>query len=121
MKRITMTLAVIVTVMTTALASGNGSKKERAAIIPGEDVTYKVLYQNDEPTVVRVKIKDDKGEVVRADKFNSTKGFMQRYDLSNLSKGTYFVELRDKYGVITEEFEIKDLPVKAKTVIVAKN
>tara|TARA_B100001245_G_C22674905_1_gene330130 strand:- start:102 stop:464 length:363 start_codon:yes stop_codon:yes gene_type:complete len=120
MKKITMTLAVIVTVMGTAFATGNGVKKERAAIIPGEDVTYKVLYQNDEPTVVRVKIKNDKGELVRADKFNSKDGFMQRYDLSELAKGTYFVELRDKYGVISEKVEIKDQLTKANTAL-AKN
>ena len=120
MKRLTMTLAVIVTVMGTAFASGNGSKKERAAIIPGDDVTYKVLYENEEPTMVRVKIKDDRGELVRADKFKSTNGFMQRYDLSALEEGTYFVELRDKYGVITEKVVIKDHLKHASTAI-AKN
>ncbi len=120
MKRITLTVAVIVTVMTTAFATGNGSKKERAAIIPGNDVTYKVLYQNDEPTVVRIKIKNDKGEVVRADKFKSTDGFMQRYDMSALEEGTYFVELRDKHGVVSEKVEIKEL-AKTSKIILAKN
>ncbi|WP_421876134.1 hypothetical protein [Marinoscillum sp.] len=120
MKRLTLTAAVIVTVMTTALASGNGSKKERAAIIPGNDVTYKVLYQNDEPTVVRIKIKNDQGELIRADKFKSIEGFMQRYDLSSLKEGTYFVELRDKYGVVSEKVQINDQFKQASTIL-AKN
>ncbi|MEQ9303584.1 MAG: hypothetical protein RJQ14_06665 [Marinoscillum sp.] len=106
MKRIILTAAVIVTVMSAALASGNGAKKQRAAIIPGENVTYKVLYENNEPMVVRVKIKDENGVIVRADKFKSEKGFMQRYDLNKLEEGTYFVELRDKYGVISEQIKI---------------
>ena len=119
MKRITLTAAVIVTVMTTAFATGNGSKKQRAAIIPGNDVTYKVLYQNDEPTVVRIKIKNDKGQVVRVDRFKST-GFMQRYDLSALDEGTYYVELRDKDGLVSEKIEIKELTKTTKTIL-AKN
>ncbi|MEQ8473355.1 MAG: hypothetical protein RIC35_19315 [Marinoscillum sp.] len=120
MKRIIMTTAVIVTVMTTALASGNGAKKERAAIIPGNNVTYKVLYDNNETTVVRVKIKDENGNIIQSDKFKTDKGFMQRYDLKKLEEGTYFVELRDKYGVISEKIEItKDKTKHLNTI--AKN
>lgn len=106
MKRITMTAAVIVTVMTTAFASSDGAKKQRAAIIPGDNVTYKVLYDSNEPTVVRIKIKDENGDVLRTDRIKTTDGFMQRYDLNKLKEGTYVVELKDKHGVITEKIEI---------------
>lgn len=120
MKRILMTLAVIVTVMGTALATGNGSKKDRAAIIPGNGETYKVLYENNEPTIVRVKITDETGTLIRTDKFKSTEGFMQRYDLSSLKEGKYLVELRDKYGVVSEEVEVKSQTTQA-TKVLAKN
>ncbi len=107
--------------MSTAFATGNGAKKVRAAIIPGQDVSYKVLYQNDEPTIVRVKIKNDKGEPIRVDKFKNTTGFMQRYDLSSLKEGTYYVELRDRNGVVSEKIEIKDAFQQATSAALAKD
>lgn len=120
MKRIILTAAVIVTVMSSAFASGDGVKKQRAAIIPGEDVTYKVLYDNKEPIVVRIKIKDVNGNALRTDRIKSENGFMQRYDLKKLEEGTYFVELRDKYGVVQEKVEITKNDIR-KSEVLAKN
>lgn len=115
-----MTLAVIITVMGTAFANGNGAKKDRAAIIPGNDITFKVLYDIDEPTVVRIKIKDENGALVRTDKIKNTEGFMQRYNFSSLKEGKYVVELSDKYGVVSQEVEVKT-PVQQATTVLAKN
>lgn len=109
MKKITITIAAVITVMSTALASGDGKKENRAAIIPGQNTTYKVLYDYNEPSVVKITIKDESGKLWRTDKIKSEEGFMQRYAMDKLPEGTYYIELTDKFGAITEKIELSSI------------
>lgn len=109
MKKITITIAAVITVMSSALASGDGKKENRAAIIPGHNTTYKVLYAYNEPAVVKITIKDESGKLWRTDRIKSENGFMQRYALNKLPKGTYYIELSDQFGALTEKIELSGI------------
>lgn len=109
MKRILLTAAAVITVMSTALASGESIKETRAAIVPGKNFSYKVLYDMDEASVVRITIRDEKGKILRADKVKTEDGFMQRYKLHRLPAGTYYMQVTDKFGSITEKIELAGL------------
>lgn len=108
MKNLTMTVAVLLTVLSTAFASGNEITKNRATVVAGNNETYKVLYTNDESVIVKIRIRDENGKLLKMDRIKSKGGFMQPYNFSELENGTYFIELSDPQGIVSEKVELTD-------------
>lgn len=107
MKKLTMTVAVLVTVIGTAFATGNGSKKVRTNVIPSSSSVFKVIYANEEQAVVKIRVKDEAGHLIHTDRIKSVGGFMKPYNLSNLEAGAYSLEITDQYGTVKEEVLVK--------------
>jgi flagellar hook assembly protein FlgD len=115
MKKFTMTVAMFVIVMSAAIASGNGSKSVRADVLPGKDQVYKVIYSAKESGVVKIRIRDEKGTLIRTDRVKSEGGFLVPYNMSSMDNGKYVIEITDKLGTVSKEIEItssKSLAVK---------
>lgn len=114
MKRLTLTLAVLVTVIGTAFATGNDKKDSRVTVLPGQD-RYKLIYTGDEATTVKIRVRDENGKLLRTDRIKNETGFMKPYNTKKLNAGTYTFEVTDKYGVVEQEFTIA--PVKETKVM----
>lgn len=106
MKKTFLTVAFLITVMTATLASGDSSSTARAHVIPAPNDRFKVLYTAPDVTVVNIKLWDERGHLLRYDRIKSKGGFLKPYDFSSVEKGTYFIELIDKYGVLKEQVEV---------------
>jgi len=107
MKKLIMTVAMFVTVMSAALASGNGSKSIRVHVVPFSDQVYKIIYIAQEINVVKIRIRNEEGQVIRTDRVKNNGGFILPYNMSSLEDGKYVVEITDKLGTISENVEIK--------------
>lgn len=103
MKSLTMIAAVLLLATSTAFASGDGKKSKRAAVIPGSDSTFKLLYAPKEQGVVKVKIKDENGKLVKIEKIKTDGGFLRRYHMGLMEPGTYSFEITDSNGSYTQE------------------
>lgn len=108
MKRLTLTAAALITVIGAAFASGNGTESVRASVMPFSETRYKVFYTAAEADVVKIRIRNAAGDLVRMDRIKNEGGFVKPYDLSQLDKGTYTFELTDQHGVITKDVEVSE-------------
>lgn len=79
-------------------------KKAGVAVLPvkGAEV-FKVIYQNETLTKVKVNLYNSKSEIVYSESFYNTQGFILPLNFSNLSYGVYKVELIDANGKSQEE------------------
>lgn len=106
MKKLLLTAAVIVTVMSAAFASGEESKSERATVVKTKDEVYKLFYTEKAPEDVKITLRNEEGKLIKVSKVKSTRGFVKAYNFKGAEKGTYFIELSDEFGVITKEITI---------------
>lgn len=99
MKRIILTAALIVAMGTASFASGNERNGSRVVLVKSQtkDV-YSLIYADDTPGKVLVKVYDAKGHLLRTDKIQNQKGFKQPYDMKNLPAGTYKLVIWDSRG-----------------------
>ncbi|REE05777.1 putative secreted protein (Por secretion system target) [Marinoscillum furvescens DSM 4134] len=102
-----MIVAVLLTVTSAAFASGDGKKSKRAAVIPGSNSTFKLLYAPKEQNVVKIKIKDEHGKLVKIEKIKNDGGFLRRYHMDLMEPGTYSFEITDNNGSYTQEVVLK--------------
>ncbi|WP_421890735.1 hypothetical protein [Marinoscillum sp.] len=107
MKKLTMSAAVLLTVMSVAFAAGDGTNENRARVIASKSDIFKVLYVNSESPVVKIRLRDNEGKLIHTDRVKNEGGFMKPYDLSKLENGTYYFEFTDQYGVISEKIELQ--------------
>lgn len=116
MKRLTLT-AILIMVMGVAMASGDSSKTKRATIVhfPGDKI--KVFYTAPGESIVKIRLRDDSGRLLRTDRIKSENGFMQPYNFSTLEKGIYFVELTDEFGVLSEKVELTGTTTNSRMVV----
>lgn len=103
MKKITATLIVLITVIGAAFASGDLRKEDRATIVSSKAGIYRVIYDAEGESVVKVLITDEKGRILRNDRIKSKDGFMRPYNFEKLADGTYTIVLSDRYGKISKE------------------
>ena len=109
MKRTILIAALLVTVIGSAIASGNDNQRsENIKLIKGEDQVHYLIYPFAEPGNVRVKFLNEKGKVVGSDRVRNARGFKKGYDLSKLAPGDYSVQIRDENGTMTKSFEIQN-------------
>lgn len=106
MKRLTMTVALL-TVISAALASGDQINANRATVVETHGSVYKVFYTNEDPAIVKIRLRDEDGKIIRTDRIKNKIGFMKPYNLTNLESGIYYFELKDDYGVVSKKVEIE--------------
>ncbi len=100
MKKLTIT---IIATFVMSFAAFSQEDTENTALIPSSHNTFKLIYNNSGDEVVKIKIKDEEGQLLRIDKIKSNGGFMKRYDLTHLEAGKYTFEIKDDNGVSIEE------------------
>ncbi len=93
MKNLTLVTALIFTIIFSSQAQKENSSNK---ILPSTQNSFKIIYTKSGDSNVKIKLLDDKGSFIRMDKVASNDGFMKRYDLSQLSPGTYTFEVSDK-------------------------
>ena len=99
MKSIILTAALIVAMGTASFASGNDSNGSRVVLVKSQTKDmYNLIYADDTPGKVLVKIYDAKGHLLRTDKIQNQKGFKQPYDMKNLAAGNYKIVISDSKG-----------------------
>lgn len=116
MKKFTLTAAVLLMIISTAFASGDGKAEKRATIYSLQKDTYRVIYGAKDEAIVKIKITDEQGNVLREDRVKSKGGFMKPYNFKKLSDGTYTIKLTDEYGEITQQVKVG---VEASAVVAA--
>lgn len=96
---------VLFLLMSVVATFGNDEpKKAGVAVLPvkGAEV-FKVIYKNDIMSTVKVKLYNSNSEVIFAETFNNTEGFILPLNFSKLSFGEYKVELSDETGKRVEK------------------
>lgn len=106
MKKTLMTVAALITVIGAAFAAGNGTAKERVKVVPSSGNVYRVLYDADEESIVKVRVKDADGNLVYADRIKTKEGFMKPYNLTELKPGQYTIVLTDKFGQFEQAVKV---------------
>jgi hypothetical protein len=111
MKRTIILSAMLVAAMSTAtLAEGNGDKSSKAALIPSQvEGRYNLIYADATPGMVKVKIMDEEGHVLRVDRIDNKRGFKRPYNMTDLGPGTYQVVVSDKDGEFTLMARVQEL------------
>jgi hypothetical protein len=91
----------------------------RAADDPGRDSgvlkngsTVKVFYKGDETNDVKVRIYNERDQIIFAEKIKKTNGFSRPYNFSNLPSGNYKIELLDNSGSQFERVNYSITPEK---------
>ena len=99
MKRIILTAALMVAMGTASFASGNESNGSRVVLVKSQTKgVYSLIYADDTPGKVLVKVYDAKGHLLRTDKILNRAGFKQPYDMKNLAAGNYKIVVSDSKG-----------------------
>jgi len=103
MKRTIILAAGLVAAMATAsFAADKGDKSSKAALIPSQtEGKYYLIYADNTPGMVKVKILDEAGHILRVDRISNSKGFRQPYNMKDLGPGTYQMVVTDKDGEFT--------------------
>lgn len=70
------------------------------------------LYVNAFPTSARVALKDAAGHVLFTEKYTLTKGLNRVFNISELEKGTYYLEVVTGNETQTKTFVVQDVPTQ---------
>ncbi len=99
MKTKSIYLAVFLLMSAVATFGNDEPKKAGVAVLPvkGADV-FKVIYKNETTSKVRVKLYNANAEIIFAEAFENTDGFILPLNFSKLNYGAYKLELIDDSG-----------------------
>lgn len=101
-----MTAAILLTVIGSVFASGNGKNEERASFLSLREGVYRVMYVAEGESLVNIKILNSTGKVLSNERVKSKGGFMRPYNFEEAKNGTYTIVVSDKFGEITKEINI---------------
>ena len=98
-KIISLTLAVLSCTVMFANGTDDGKKSSAsasgAAVIKNGESVFRVIYKSEKEVDVRVRIYNDKDELVYSEKVNNTDGFTRPYNFENLGEGEYTIAIED--------------------------
>lgn len=99
MKTKSIYLAAFLLMSAVATFGNDDPKKGGVAVLPvkGADV-FKVIYKNETTGKVKVKLYNANAEIIFAEAFDNTDGFILPLNFSKLSYGEYKLELTDDSG-----------------------
>ena len=97
-------LAALLVFSAVAVFGNDEPKKTGVAVLPvkGAEV-FKVVYKNESTSKVKLNLYNENSEIVYTESFSTTSGFILPLNFSNLSYGTYKLELIDANGKSEEE------------------
>ena len=108
MKTKSILIALLVTVMSSALFANDREKLSDAKAIirsSGKSSVYQLVYLSEVPGTVSVSILDAKGKTIMTDRVkNVEEGFMRPYNFSALAEGNYVIEVQDSKGKVKVPF-----------------
>jgi len=89
-------------IMTAGFANdGSEADKRQVLLLPCDrEGVYKLLYVNDGPEKVTVRIFNQKGRLIKKERIQSNKGFMKPYNLAKHVSGSFRFEVTDQYGTV---------------------
>lgn len=120
MKTTSLFIAALVVVVSTAFGKEEPSSSKGLAVVPvkGSEV-FKVIYKGETAGRVKLNLYNVEGEIVFAETFSGTEGFIRPLNFKGLEAGEYTVELVDATGKKTERISYKK-QAPAKSVHVSK-
>ena len=86
------------------VASAKGTNESDFAVVKSQakESVFKVMYQGDEKSTVKISIKNDQGELIFKELIKDTDGFTRPYNFSSLPQGNYSVTIDNGVSVRTE-------------------
>ncbi|MDH3712015.1 MAG: hypothetical protein OER04_19165 [Cyclobacteriaceae bacterium] len=94
MKQLKIVAVAVLVLATFGLkAADPGSKELRVQVIAKADQTFKVIYEAEEKSKVKVNIYDWKNHKIFTDVIDQTDGFSKPYNFKNLPEGNYTFEI----------------------------
>ncbi len=94
------TMLFVAGIATGAFAAGTDAD-ETVQIKQTETSKVAVAFSEAPKGTVIVKISDDQDRLIMRDRISQTEAFAKKYDLKDLPKGTYSIEVLDQSGVIS--------------------
>lgn len=118
MKNIKITAIAVMVLATLGLeAADPGSKELRVQVLAKADQTFKVIYQAEEKSEVKVNIYDGKSHKIFSEVIPQTDGFSKPYNFKNLPQGNYTFEVISQgiksREVVTNQIEAPKQTIKA--------
>ena len=94
------TMLFVAGIATGAFAAGTDAD-ETVQITKPEAAKVAVAFTEAPKGTVIVKISDDQDRLIMRDRISQTEAFAKKYDLKDLPRGTYSIEVIDQSGVIS--------------------
>ncbi|MDG1278027.1 MAG: hypothetical protein P8O16_12155 [Algoriphagus sp.] len=94
------TMLFVAGIATGAFAAGTKAD-ETVQITKPEAAKVAVAFTEAPKGTVIVKISDSQDRLIMRDRINQTEAFAKKYDLTDLPKGTYSIQVLDQSGVIS--------------------
>lgn len=109
------------------VASAKGTNESDFAVVKSQakESVFKVMYQGDERSTVKISIKNAQGELIFKELIKNTDGFARPYNFSALPQGSYSVTVDNgvsaRTEIISHEEVISKKTVKINSVDTEKN
>jgi len=94
------TMLFVAGIATGAFAAGTDAD-ETVKIKQTETAKVAVAFTEAPKGTVIVKISDDQDRLIMRDRINQTEAFAKKYDLKDLPRGTYLIQVIDQSGMIS--------------------
>lgn len=85
-------------------------EKKTVAVINNSEQIFKLVYLEKSDGIVKVALKNEKGELVHNQTIKNSDGFAQPYNLENLNDGEYSFEITNPDGTTVKENIIVEKP-----------
>ena len=85
-----MSLMLIVSVA--AVAGKSNDLEDRVKVVTLDEGVFNLIYEQNAPSQIDLKIMDSDGNVVLDDKMKRKTGFIRKYDLTQMQEGTYTIQ-----------------------------
>lgn len=93
---------VLLLLLSTSVVFAQEKSSEPMKLLPGhENGIINLLYTNDDPGIVKIRIMDEKKHLVKSDRIKNIDGFKRPYNLQSLDNGVYTISVIDASGTTT--------------------
>lgn len=96
-------MSLMLMVNIAAIAGKQKDLEDRVNIVQIEEGVFNLIYVQDAPSMIDLKIVNSDGQVVLEEKMKRKTGFKRNYDLTNLKEGTYLVRFAENGKKIEKE------------------
>lgn len=109
MKTTTTLLLALILSVTQSFANGNESKKsQQIQLFEIENHQFRLIYPFADQEKITIKITNEQGKLLTKDQVKNDRGFLRKYDMSELKTGKYQMQIIGESGSYEKSFIIKD-------------